>query len=420
MRVRRERLLAGIVASLTVAASSCSGAYAPTVVPMAPVSTGAPVTLAPRVATRVTSTASATTAAPPTVPRTDPPTTPPTTAAPAPRAFTILVAGDLLSHTAVVEQARAYAAGEGYDFTPMLGTVQPIVAEADVAICHLETPVAPPGSPADGSYPDYGVPAQITAAIATAGFDRCSLASNHAMDKGTAGVDSTLNALDAAGLGHAGMARTEAEAGPTLFDVDGTTVAHLSYTFGFNGRRLPRDQPWRSNRIDPARIVTEALQARQDGARVVLVSLHWGAEGSNDVTSYQRRVAEEITASGAIDVIVGHHAHVVQPIEQVNGRWVVFGLGNLLTAMGESSPCCGIRGQDGMMVRLRATEQPDGSFAIATPEAIATYVDRSRYVVLPVQLGLTDVGIAGTVGAEALAASLERTASVVGPFLVAR
>jgi poly-gamma-glutamate synthesis protein (capsule biosynthesis protein) len=258
----------------------------------------------------------------------------------------------------------------------MLRKVQPIVAAADLAICHLETPVAPPGAPPDGSYPDYGVPAEITAAIASAGFDRCSLASNHAMDKGAAGVDATLDAFDAAGLGHAGMARTPAEAGPTLFTVGGTTVAHLSYTFSFNGRRLPKDQPWRSNLIDPARIVAEARQARRDGARFVVVSMHWGNEGSSTVASSQRRWAEEITASGAVDVIVGHHAHVVQPIEQVNGRWVVFGLGNFLTGMGQSSPCCGVRGQDGVMVRLRVTEQPDGTFAVATPEAIA-YVDHT-------------------------------------------
>ena len=117
--------------------------------------------------------------------------------------------------------------------------MQPIVAAADLAICHLETPVAPPGAPADGSSPDYGVPAKIVAAIAGAGFDRCSLASNHTMDQGAAGIDATVAAFDAAGLGHAGMARTPEEAGPTVFAVDGMTVAHLSYTFGYNGLRLP-------------------------------------------------------------------------------------------------------------------------------------------------------------------------------------
>ena len=334
VRLRRDPLRAAITACLSIAACSCGGTYAPSVAPATPAPTAASLSVAPRAENPTASTVSAATTAPPTVPQAATPTALPTTAAPAGHSFTILVTGDLLSHTAVVDQARVYAAGDGYDFTPMLRAVQPIVTAADVAICHLETPVAPPGTPADGSYPDYGVPAQITVALATAGFDRCSLASNHAMDKGTAGVDATLDALDAAGLGHAGMARTPPEAGPTLFDVHGTTIAHLSYTFGFNGRRLPRDQPWRSNRIDPSRIVAEARQARLDGARFVLVSLHWGTEGSSEVTQNQRRWAEEITASGAVDVIVGHHAHVVQPIEQVNGRWVVFGLGNFLTRDG--------------------------------------------------------------------------------------
>jgi poly-gamma-glutamate synthesis protein (capsule biosynthesis protein) len=343
-----------------------------------------------------------------------PPTTPP-----ASRTFTIVVAGDLLPHTSVIEMARWYAGGQGYDFAPMFWAVQPIVSAADVAVCHLETPVAPLGTAPDGSYPTYGVPAQVTSALAVAGFDRCSVASNHSLDKGEAGIDATLGALDAAGLGHAGMARSQAEAGPSLFDVHGTTIAHLSYTFGFNGRRLPADRPWRSNLIDPARIVAEAQQARAAGARFVIVSLHWGNEGSNAVTAAQRQVAEAVTASGAVDVIVGHHSHVVQPIEQVNGRWVVFGLGNFLTGMGASSPCCGVRGQDGMMVRIRATERPDGTFEVAPPEAIATFVDRRGYVVMPVQFGLGHPGVVRMVGADKLNASLGRTSAVVGGFLVA-
>ena len=83
------------------------------------------------------------------------------------------------------------------------------------------------------------MPAEIAAGITAAGFDRCSLASNHVMDKGAAGIDATLAAFDAVGLGHAGMARTPEEAGPQLFDVNGITVAHLSYTFSYNGMPMP-------------------------------------------------------------------------------------------------------------------------------------------------------------------------------------
>ena len=411
MGVRRKSVLSVTSVSVCVVVAGCTTPYAPTV---SPATSGAPVDVE-LPAAAPTTLAPTTTIAPTTAPTT---VVAPTTAAPANNTFTIVVAGDLLPHTSVIEMARWYAGGRDYDFAPMFWAVQPIVSAADVGICHLETPVAPIGSAPDGSYPTYGVPAQVTAGLVAAGFDRCSLASNHSLDKGEAGIDSTLSALDAAGLGHAGMARTQAEAGPSLFEVHGTRIAHLSYTFGFNGRRLPADRRWRSNLIDPARIVAEAQQARANGARFVIVSLHWGNEGSNTVSAAQRQVAEAITASGAVDVIVGHHSHVVQPIEQVNGRWVVFGLGNFLTGMGASSPCCGARGQDGMMVRIRAIERPDGTFEVATPEAIATFVDRRGYVVMPVQFGLGHPGVVRMVGADKLNASLGRTSAIVGGFLV--
>ena len=329
----------------------------------------------------------------------------------------MLVAGDLLSHTPVINQALEYGGGITYDFAPMFHAVAPLIASADVAICHLETPVAPPGTPPDPTPPDYGVPAEIASGIAAAGFDRCSLASNHVMDKGAAGIDATLAAFDAMGLGHAGMARNPDEAGPRLFDVNGINIAHLSYTYSYNGMPVANGEPWRSNLIEPDRIVAEALQARERGARFVILSIHWGAEGVTEVTADQRRWAEQITASGAVDVIVGHHAHVVQPIEQVNGRWVVFGLGNFLSAMSASTECCGIRGQDGLLVRLTATEQPDGTFAVSTPQAIPTYVDRNGYVVLPVQGSLADPVLAAGVGVPALDESLARTSGVVGAFV---
>ena len=359
-----------------------------------------------------------TVAAPPPVTAVSPTTVaPPPTTPPAGRTFNVLVAGDLLSHIPVLDQALEYGAGSTYDFTPMFHAVAPLIASADLSICHLETPVAPPGTPPDPTPPDYGVPAQIVAGIAAAGFDRCSLASNHVMDKGAAGIDATLAAFDAAGLGHAGMARTPEEAGPQLFDVNGITIAHLSYTFSYNGMPVANGEPWRSNLIDVDRIVAEARQAREHGARFVILSVHWGAEGVTEVTGDQRQWAEQITASGAVDVIVGHHAHVVQPIEQVNGRWVVFGLGNFLSAMSASTECCGIRGQDGLLVRLTATEQPDGSFAVAPPQAIPTYVDRNDYVVLPVQSALADPVLAAGVGVPALGESLARTSRVVGNYV---
>ena len=205
-----------------------------------------------------------------------------------------------------------------------------------------------------------------------------------------------------------------------MFEVEGVPVAHLSYTFSYNGRPAANGEAWRSNLIDPDRIIADAQAARERGAEFVILSVHWGVEGGTDVLPTQRQVAEEVTASGVVDVIVGHHAHVIQPIEEVNGKWVVYGMGNFLTAMSASTDCCGIRGQDGEMVRLTVTKQPDGTFTVARPEVIPTYVDRSDYTILPVNAALAGEVSSGAVGADDLAASLERTTSVVGPYIVPR
>ena len=108
----------------------------------------------------------------------------------------------------------------------------------------------------------------------------------------TAGIDRTVAVLEAHGLGQSGMARTPAEIAPQVFVADGFRVAHLSYTFGYNGLRLPPGEEWRSALIDPQRIIADATEARRLGAEVVIVSMHWGIEGRRDVTPEQRAVAE--------------------------------------------------------------------------------------------------------------------------------
>src|SRR5829696_1098723 len=88
-----------------------------------------------------------------------------------PRTFSLLASGDLLSHTSVLDQARADAGGGGYQYAQMLGAVRPIIEDADVAICHLETPIAAPGTEVDGVVPVFGAPPEIAGEIKEAGYD---------------------------------------------------------------------------------------------------------------------------------------------------------------------------------------------------------------------------------------------------------
>ncbi len=271
--------------------------------------------------------------------------------------------GDTLPHSPLWAQAARNAAGNGYDFRPMLAPLRSLVVPVDLAVCHLETPIAPAGE-AYSTYPIYGVPAEIAGAIAAAGYDRCSTASNHTLDRGVAGIDRTVNVLQRAGVDQSGMARTPAEIAPRVFTVNGVRISHLSYTFSFNGLVLPSGQEWRSALIDPARIVADAARAKRLGAQAVIVSLHWGNEGIAEPTAMQVDVAERITSSGLIDLVVGHHAHVLQPIDRVHGTWVLYGLGNILSNL-PTSARWPASSQDGAVVTTMLSLTKSGELKVA-------------------------------------------------------
>lgn len=249
-----------------------------------------------------------------------------------PMSLTITATGDVLAYPSIIAQSEQDAGGSGHDFGPILADVRPIVSEADLAICHMETPYAPPEGPFTG-YPTFAAPPQIASALAAVGYDTCSTASNHSLDGGSAGVRRTLDTLDAAGVRHAGTARDEAEAAPTIIEVKGVKVAHLSWTYSTNGIPLPDDKPWSVNVIDRDRIIEQARAARAAGAELVVLSVHWGTEWQTEPDEQQRSLSRELTASTHngvkdLDLILGTHNHVPQAYEQVNGTWVVYGMGN--------------------------------------------------------------------------------------------
>lgn len=334
-----------------------------------------------------------------------------------PRVLTMAFSGDTLPHSPLWRRAARNAAdagADGHDFDPMLAGLAPVLAPVDLAVCHLETPIAPEGEEFS-TMPRYGVPAGIADAIVAAGYDRCSTASNHTADRGTAGIDRTVDVLESRGLAQSGMARGPAEITPHVFDVDGVTISHLSYTWSYNGLSLPDGEEWRSAIIEPHRIISDARVARIIGADVVLVSVHWGAEGAHEPTRFQREVADEITASGLVDLVIGHHAHVVQPIEQVNGTWVLFGLGNILSNL-PTSDRWPAASQDAAVVTVSMTVAENGDVSVDRPIVHPTWVDKDAgWVVRLVEAELARGDIsAGQRGR--LERSRERTARILGDF----
>jgi poly-gamma-glutamate capsule biosynthesis protein CapA/YwtB (metallophosphatase superfamily) len=297
-----------------------------------------------------------------------------------PRRFTIAATGDILIHESLWERAAVLGAatGEAFDFRPMFRRVRDTLAGADLALCHLETPVTADGDLS--SYPVFAAPVEITDAIASAGYDSCSTASNHSLDGGTDGIEATLDALDRAGLRHAGTARSRAESRRiTMLDVEGAQVAQLSYTFGFNG--FTREREWQANLIEVRRILDDARRARERGSDFTVVSLHWGVEPLTMPTTFQTQVADRLTRSRFVDAIVGHHAHVVQPVERVHGKVVAYGLGNFLSGMWPSEMWPdGV--EDGVIVLLRVERRGD-VYRVTKVRPVPTTVEYGTWRILP-------------------------------------
>jgi poly-gamma-glutamate synthesis protein (capsule biosynthesis protein) len=254
---------------------------------------------------------------------------------------------------------------------------------------------------------------EYVSAIAAAGYGACSTASNHAFDYGVEGVDQTIDVLQQSGLGWSGSSRSADEAAqPRLFTAAGVRLAFISATYGLNGFRLPADQPWRVDAIDIPHILEQAHAARAAGAEVVAVSLHCCVEDRVQPTEAQVDNARVLLESPDVDLVVGHHAHVVQPIEKVGDEYVLYGLGNILSNMYDSR-CCPASSQDGVAVEVTFTEGADGRFVTTAVSYTPTWVDRSGgFVITPVVAALRDPALPPERRAE-LEASLARTAEAI-------
>jgi poly-gamma-glutamate synthesis protein (capsule biosynthesis protein) len=288
----------------------------------------------------------------------------------------------------------------------MLSPTEPWIAEADLAICHLEGTLS-----ADNTglsyYPLFVAPYQVADAIAAVGYDACSLATNHALDGGERGLEQTMELLDERGIAHEGTARNEDERLPGLYLVKGVLVAHLDYTYSLNGLSRPH---WYSvNLIDRQAILDDAHWAREHGAQFVVLTLHWGVEYNHPPTPEQEALAADLLASPDIDLILGSHAHVVQPIGRLNGKVVVYGMGNHLSNQNSIWGPKYWSTEDGLMVQVTVTEQPDGTFAATRVEYTPTWVEFGTYRVLPIAWALA----AGEGDAALMAASFDRTAATV-------
>jgi len=289
------------------------------------------------------------------------------------RTVTVLMSGDLLWHNSVWESAHEDAVRRGesrrFDFGPMFAAMKPMVRSADLAICHEEVPFAADDQHLS-NYPVFAAPPEIARWIASMGWDACTTDSNHSIDQGFTGLARTATLLENAGVRHVGTFRSPAERRKPviLTSPQGVQVGIVGGTYSLNGFSLPPDQRWAVSMWDADNLIAQARAAKAAGADIVLVQYHGGDEYSRLPNAQQVALVRRLTASPAVDLVFAEHAHVVQPITRVNGKWVVYGMGNMVGQSDTAYP----RAYEGISVRFTFRETGHG-FRVTRAEYIPTW-----------------------------------------------
>ena len=289
---------------------------------------------------------------------------------------TIGAIGDILIHSQVYNDAQNDST---YDFKPMLKHVKPMLQAPDYLLANQETRL---GGVALGlsSYPTFNSPQEVGDALIDAGVDIVSTANNHSLDKGAKGILAEIEYFNRVGLPYVGTFKDVADQQTLrIQNVNGIKIAYLSYSYGTNGIPVPKGKEFLVNLIDKQKMKEEIHRAKKV-ADVIIMSAHWGNEYQRIPTSQQKELAQFLVNEG-VDIIFGHHPHVLQPIEWLadqNGRkaLVVYSLGNFLS--GQQSDYKDIGGMVTIDIKKTVT-QASTSIELTNPNFTPTYVSHQNY-----------------------------------------
>ncbi|MFG6113876.1 CapA family protein [Halobacillus sp. MO56] len=289
--------------------------------------------------------------------------------------ITLSAIGDILIHTPVYRDAQS--AG-GYNFTPMFKDVAPYLTNTTLSIANQETMIGGTDFGLSG-YPAFNSPKEVGDALKANGIDIVSIANNHTLDRGEKAIKQAVSHWNAIDMAYTGAFKSQADQNDlrVIPTSEGIDVAFLSYTYGTNGIPVPKNKDYLVNLIDKQTIKSEVKQANQ-AADAVVVSMHFGDEYQRMPNNYQKELAQMISDAGA-HVILGHHPHVLQPIEMLDGKngnetLVIYSLGNFLSAQEETYRRIG-----GILQVEIEKDRQDGSIYVNQPAFIPTIVDYTPF-----------------------------------------
>lgn len=249
-----------------------------------------------------------------------------------------LAVGDNLGHMTVnnyADRQKGSLGDKEYDYLPLYKHVSDIISEVDLAFINQETMITGDERGISG-YPLFNSPEAWARDVVELGFDIVNAASNHTLDKGFSGVEGAAEVWSQyEDITYVGAYTSQEDADDIrLVEKDGIIFSVLAYTYGTNGITRPND--FCVYLLDEEKIKSDVAKAKEI-SDVVIVSSHWGDEGSLSPNETQKKFAQ-VFADAEVDIVVGHHSHTVQPItwvEGVNGNetLVVYGLGNFISTM---------------------------------------------------------------------------------------
>lgn len=246
-------------------------------------------------------------------------------------------AGDNLIHSPVyVQAAKRAKGGKDYDFTYAYQNVAEIISSRDLAVINQETLICKDVFP-PSSYPNFNSPSALGDHMIDIGFDVFSIANNHSLDMGTAGLNACLDYWDSREAVAVGIYRDKGDRENIRVNtVKGLTFSYLSYAESLNGYSLPVGSAFEIGDANDADAMTAEIVKAKEISDVCVVFLHWGVENSDVIEVSQRETARRLAEAGA-DVIIGTHPHVlrsVELIERSDGAKTIcaYSLGNFISA----------------------------------------------------------------------------------------
>lgn len=325
---------------------------------------------------------------------------------------TLIAVGDNLIHSSLYKDANRHAGGNGYgtdkfDFTPMYKYIKEIVSNYDIGYINQET-ILGGTSLGLSDYPTFNSPYEVGDAVIDAGFNLVSLATNHTVDRGKKAV---INSCDywkgQDGVLTAGSYCSDEERDEiSIAYVNDITYTMLNYTYGTNGMPVSDDylvNVWPTdidNINNPSNDkkyqlykeqVKEDIEKVRDKVDVLIVAMHWGVEYTHTPTVYEKDMANYL-ASLDVDIIIGTHPHVIQPVTWIDDTLVIYSLGNFISAQYQNQgSCSNYKCTVGLMTSLKITKTVKGddvSIKIDTVEneLIYNYYNQSSwrgFVVIP-------------------------------------